>query len=223
MVSANACVIVDNRAFWMSQRGFFAYDGYVQEIPCDVSDFVFSNINVGQISKVTAMHLSQFGEVWWFYPSENENEPDRYVVYNYKERHWNIGRIDRLCGCDAGEFLFPLMVDQDGVVYDHEVGFQYDGLPVYAETGPILLGSGDRVMKAIRYAPDERTTGEVTTTFTTRDFQGSPQFSHGPFGSSQPTPVRFTGRQITVRYDGNALSSWRVGAPRLEVMAGGKR
>jgi hypothetical protein len=223
MVSANACIIVDNRAFWMNQRGFFAYDGAVQELPCDVSDFVFSNINVGQISKTTAMHQSQFGEVWWFYPSTNSNECDRYVIYNYKERHWNIGTINRLAGYDAGEFLYPLMIDEDGIVYDHEVGFDYDDQPVFAETGPFLLGNGDRVMKCTRYVPDERTTGQVETTFTLLDFQGSTPRTVGPFGSSQPTPVRFTGRQITVRYDGVAASSWRVGAPRLAVTMGGKR
>jgi hypothetical protein len=223
MVSANACVIVDDRAFWMSQRGFFLYDGSVVELPCDVSDFVFTNINDGQISKATAMHIAQFGEVWWFYPSTNSNEPDRYVTYNYKERHWNIGEINRLSGYDAGEFLFPLMMAENGALYDHEVGFDYDDAARFVQTGPILLGSGDRVMKCIRYVPDERTTGQVETTFALTDFQGSPTQTIGPFGSYQPTPVRFTARQVEVRYTGVADASWRVGAPRLEVMPGGKR
>ena len=223
IVSANAKVVIDDRAFWMGPRGFFLFDGAAREIPCEVSDFVFSNINEGQISKTTAMALTQFSEVWWFYPSADSAECDRYVVYNYKENHWNTGKINRLCGCDAGEFLFPLMVDKNGSVYDHETGFLYDGLPVFAETGPIQLGAGDNVMFAVRYAPDERTSGNVTATFTTVDFQGSPQQVFGPFQAGTPRAVRFTGRQVRVRYDGVGNGSWRVGVPRLDVMQGGRR
>lgn len=35
--------------------------------------------------------------------------------------------------------------------------------------------------------------------------------------------VRFGGRQIRVRYDGVNLDGWRIGAPRLDIVAGGLR
>jgi hypothetical protein len=35
--------------------------------------------------------------------------------------------------------------------------------------------------------------------------------------------VRFTGRQVKVRYTGAVLDDWRVGINRLDVIAAGKR
>ncbi len=59
----------------------------------DVSDYVFNNINRGQISKVAAVHNSKFSEIWWFYPSSANTENDSYVIWNYRENHWTIGYL----------------------------------------------------------------------------------------------------------------------------------
>ena len=57
-------------AFWMGQEAFFTYaGGAVQQLPCEVADYVFSSINRYQISKAHAVTNSRYGEVWWFYPS----------------------------------------------------------------------------------------------------------------------------------------------------------
>ena len=40
---------------------------------------------------------------------------------------------------------------------------------------------------------------------------------------SNPTSVRFTGRQVKMRVEGDQATDWRVGVMRLEVKAGGKR
>ena len=37
------------------------------------------------------------------------------------------------------------------------------------------------------------------------------------------TDVRFEARQVKVRFDGANLADWRVGTPRLDVIAGGER
>ena len=51
----------------------------------------------------------QFGEVWWFYCSENSTEIDRYVAYDYTERHWLIGNLARTSGTERGVFRYPVM------------------------------------------------------------------------------------------------------------------
>ncbi len=40
---------------------------------------------------------------------------------------------------------------------------------------------------------------------------------------SNPTSLRFTGRQIRLRVDGNTLGDWRVGINRLNIIPGGRR
>lgn len=100
IISPNAVAILDATAIWMGHRNFYVYDGFVQPLPCDVADYVFGDFNEAQRAKVWALSLSQYGEVWWFYPSGSSTTNDRYVCYNYRERHWSIGTLARSCGFD---------------------------------------------------------------------------------------------------------------------------
>lgn len=222
--SRKAAASVDEGVFWMGQRGFFAYSGgAVSEIPCTVTDYIFDDINRAQITKVFAVANQQFGEIWWFYPSETSLENDRYVVYNYAENHWSIGQLSRTSGVDRGVFRRPIWAAADGYTYNHEIGLNYGGASVFAESGPISLGNGDNVMKATMLLPDERTQGDVTATFYTRFYPNETAETHGPYVMANPTPVRFTGRQIKMRVDGARQADWRVGVMRLDAVAGGKR
>jgi len=40
---------------------------------------------------------------------------------------------------------------------------------------------------------------------------------------SNPTSVRFQGRQVRMRVEGNTASDWRVGIMRLDARQGGRR
>ena len=40
---------------------------------------------------------------------------------------------------------------------------------------------------------------------------------------SNPTSVRFTGRQVRMRVEGERLADWRVGINRVDAVAGGRR
>jgi hypothetical protein len=223
LISAQAVAAIDTAAIWMSKAGFFIYDGYTKPLPCDVSDYIFNNINFSQQSKIYAVHNSKFGEIWWFYPSSSSNENDSYVSYNYREQHWNIGSLARTAGTDAGVFAYPLMVSSDGYFYEHEVGFSYDGASVFAESGPIQIGNGDNVMKVREVVPDEQTLGEAVVSFKTRLYPTDTQSTFGPFTAANPTSVRFSGRQVNMKVTGAVLADWRVGVMRLEAVASGKR
>jgi hypothetical protein len=86
-----AAIAVEDNVFWMGQKEFYVYGGAVQRIPCTVRDYVFSDFNSDQGEKVTAATNTAFSEVWWFYPSANSEENDRYVVYNYQQQIWYYG------------------------------------------------------------------------------------------------------------------------------------
>ena len=223
LISAQAVAAIDTAAIWMSKSGFWTYDGYVKPLPSDVSDYVFSNMNFNQVSKVYAVHNSQFGEIWWYYPSSGSNENDSYVIYNYRENSWNIGSLARTAGTDAGVFTNPLLVSADGYIYEHEVGFAYDGASVYAESGPVQLGNGDNIMSVRQVVPDEQTLGEAVVSFKTRNYPTGAQSTFGPYTAANPTDVRFAARQVNVKVTGAVLADWRIGVMRLEAVAGGKR
>lgn len=222
--SRRAAVSVDAGVFWMGTNGFFRFSGgAVQEVKSDVADYVFSNMNTGQISKVWGVANSEYGEIWWFYASAGNTEIDSYVAFNYQENHWTIGQMSRTAGVDAGVFSRPIWFAPGGQAYNHEKGLNYGGAAVFAESGPIEIGGGEAVMSAVELIPDEKTQGDVSVTFSTRFHPNDAQRSYGPYSMAAPTSVRFTGRQATMRVVGARLADWRFGVPRLDVRAGGRR
>ena len=223
LISAQAVAAIDTAAIWMSKAGFWIYDGYVKPLPSDVSDYVFGNMNFNQSSKVYAVHNSQYGEIWWYYPSSGSNENDSYVTFNYRENHWNIGSLARTAGTDAGVFTNPMAVSTDGYVYEHEVGFAYDSASVYAESGPVQLGNGDNIMSVRQVVPDEQTLGEAVVSFKTRNYPTGTQSTFGPYTAANPTDVRFAARQVNVKVTGAVLADWRIGVMRLDAIPSGKR
>jgi hypothetical protein len=70
--------------------------------------------------------------------------------------------------------------------------------------------------------PDERNHGDATLSFKTRYYPNSEEKEHGPYSLTDPTSVRFNGRQLKMRIEATP-SDWRVGTQRLNVIAGGKR
>ena len=223
LISAQSVAAIDTAAIWMSSSGFWIYDGYVKPLPCDVSDYVFNDINLTQKSKIYAVHNSKFGEIWWFYPSNDSNENDSYVTYNYREGHWNIGTLSRLAGVDAGVYTYPIMVDSSGYIYEYEVGFAYDSATLFAQSGPIELGTGENIMNVRQVIPDEQTLGEAVVSFTSRFYPTGAESTFGPYTAANPTSVRFSGRQVEMKVTGNTLADWRIGVMRLEATAGGRR
>jgi hypothetical protein len=224
-ISRQCVVAIDEGAFWMGGQGFFHYNGSaVVDVPCDVRDHVFDDINRDQNSKVIAIHNSQFGELWWFYPSGSSIENDRYVALDYKEGHWHFGSLERTAAADRGVFNYPIWADSDGDLFNHElVGYSYGGDLPYAETGPVSLGNGDNVMKVNNLIPDEHTQGEVEVTFKTRFHPNDTEREYGPYTMSNPVGVRFTGRQVRMKIEAVSAGDWRAGIMRIEATSGGRR
>ena len=224
IVSRKALVAVDEGAFWMGNNAFYTFDGSIAtQITCDVSDYVFGDINTEQITKAYAVNNAQHGEIWWFYPSGSSVENDKYVALDYKEGHWAVGKINRTSCVDRGAFTNPLWSDSSGNIYNHEIGFVHGTDTPYAESGPISLGNGDTVMKLTSLIPDELTQGDVKVSFKSRFYPNDSEVTHGPYTLTNPTDVRLTGRQVRVKVEGVKDTPWRSGTMRVNVRPGGSR
>ena len=217
-------VSVGEGAFWMGRNNFFAFNGSsVAVIKCEVLDYVFNNINYQQISKSFGVHNGRFGEVWWFYPSANSTENDRYVIYDYQENIWSVGELDRTAGVDSGVFTTPVWFDSGGNSYNHETGNSHGGVQPWLESGPINIADGENIMHLTQLIPDELNQGDVTAIIKTRFYPNGQERQYGPYSMSNPTSLRATGRQIRIRFTGDKYSDWRIGKMRLNVEQGGKR
>ncbi len=128
---------------------------------------------------------------------------------------------DTLQALDLSDAI--VWADASGNLYNHEYGFAHGTYTPFAETGSISLGNGDQIMKVTKLIPDERTQGDVKVSFKTRFHPNDTETTHGFYTLANPTAVRFSGRQIRLRVEGNKLADWRSGIMRIEADPGGGR
>ena len=83
LIGKNAAVEIDGIAYWMSNNGFFAFDGTVKTLPCSVEDYVFSDIDTTKGQEISAGLNNLYTEVTWWYPTQNSTYVNKSVVYNY--------------------------------------------------------------------------------------------------------------------------------------------
>lgn len=252
LIAPNAVALSEGAAYWMANGQFFRYDGAVRQLPCDVSDYVFGDINMTQRAKIAAVPIDRYGEVWWFYPSASQSglENDRYVMLNYRSGTWAFGQLPRAAGSGAGVFSQPMLWGTDGRLYAHETGNDKGGQVPYVESGPLELGDGDKVIRIQSLIPDERFLGDVSAQFFGSFQPEDPEVSYGPYQLASRTNVRLTARQVRLRLaEANILSGqtadqmiwtadsnsytadtgltggvdWRVGNFRAGVLQGGYR
>lgn len=212
------------QAAWMSaDLSFWQWNGgYVVPIPCDVQDYIRQDINLVQISKVVAVVNAANFEIEWRYCSGSSTEIDRCAVWNFKDLTWVIGRASRTCGIDkVGIFPNPILIASDGKIYDHEIGWAYDGSSPYATSGPIELGTGDNIMWVLGAYPDDGgAVGDVSLSFTVRRNADDAGTNYGPYTLTSKTDFRFSGGIIEMTITGVNMTAWRFGIMKLDIEQG---
>ena len=156
LIGKNACIEVDGSAYWMSDNGFFNYDGQLRSMPCLVEDFVFSvdpGLGVNFIARdlINAGINNLFGEISWFYCSATATSVNRVVTYNYTDSTterpiWTTGSLNRSAWVDSSVYEKPhatLYDPDDDASYD--VTGNIDGSSIYYqhETGTDQVNAGN--------------------------------------------------------------------------------
>ena len=240
----NSAVATEDYVFWMGLDNFYVYAGQTTQLPCTVKEKVFNDINLDQIDKIYSGVNAEFSEVFWFYPAEGSFDNDRYVVYNYLDKVWYFGTLERTAWLDRGTRTFPLATDNSGYVYNHEFGYDADGVAMdsFIESSVMDIGDGDHFTYIRRVIPDLSFSGstsistpQATFTIKARDFPGE-DFGNTAAGTTTRTQVspveeytkqlyvRARGRSFAMRVESNSLGSkWRLGSPRVDLRQDGRR
>ena len=83
LIGQNAAIEIDGVAYWMSNNGFFSFDGTVNSLPCSVEDYVYDDIDTTKGQQIAAGINNLFTEVTWWYPTSSSDFNNRSVIYNY--------------------------------------------------------------------------------------------------------------------------------------------
>ena len=239
-IGPKAMTNVTGGVYWMDYTGFYFYNGTVQPIQCSVQDYVFDDFNSSEPYKTFAFSNQEFNEVGWFYCSTSSSEIDRYVVYNYVERVWVVGQLERHAWLDAGINNKPLATGTDSTnyLYEHEVGNDDDGSAmtnVFIESSDFDIADGEEFSFLRRIIPDIKFTGSagvgqgVNYVLKNRDFNASSlttSETKSVLDTTTKIDVRVRARQLAFRVEGDDSATgvgWRLGATRFDLNKSGKR
>jgi hypothetical protein len=120
IVSPNAIATAAGVVYWMGVDKFYMYSGRVETLPCSVRTYIFNDINRDQEAQFFAGTNEGFSEIWWFYCSKNSTVVDRYVIFNYLDRVWYYGTLNRTAWLDSPLRQFPMAATTNNIVVFHE-------------------------------------------------------------------------------------------------------
>jgi hypothetical protein len=245
----NAVTLASGVIYWMGVDKFYAYDGRVQTLNCDLRRHVFNDFNQDQSAQVFAGTNEGFNEVWWFYCSAGSTVVDKYVIYNYLEKIWYYGTLGRTAWLDSGLLNYPLAATYLNNLVSHEDGVDDNATdmpaPIVAtiSSSEFDIGDGHNFGFIWRVLPDLTFAGSANSPApqVTMTLQGLTNSGSGVRdsagqnvikGSAYVVTEEFTGqiytrvrgRQLIFKIDSDQVgTTWQLGAPRIDIRPDGRR
>jgi hypothetical protein len=252
IISPNAVTQASGIVYWMGVDKFYAYDGRVNTLNCDLRRYIFQDINQDQAGQVFCGSNEGFNEVWWFYCAAGETTVNRYVIYNYLEKIWYYGTMGRTAWLDSGLQTSPLaatysnnLVNQEQGLNDNETGTTA-AISAYISSSEFDIGDGHNFGFIWRVLPDLTFEDSVNSPAGAAPSVNMTLYGLANSGSgttssaSQPVAkgstyviteeftgqifTRMRGRQMIFKIDSNQIgTAWQLGAPRIDIRPDGRR
>jgi len=253
IMSPNAVATATGVVFWMGTDKFYVYSGRVETLPCAVRQYVFNDINRTQEAQFLSGTNEGYSEVWWFYCSSDSDVIDRYVIFNYLDRVWYYGTMDRTAWLDSALRQFPQAATGNNIVVFHEAAVD-DGstnppsaIDSYVQSSDFDIGDGHNYGFVNHMIPDITFDGSDVNApqviFTVRPRQNpganyslaaSPpvvsannyvgQQSYNVQQFTQIVYTRLRGRQMAFKVESNSIGTqWQLGVPRMDVRPDGRK
>ena len=169
VVSPNAMATAAGVVYWMGIDKFYLYSGRVETLPCSVRTYVFDDINTTQAAQFFAGTNEGYSEVWWFYCSKNSNVVDRYVIFNYLDRVWYYGTMNRSAWLDSPLRPYPQAATYSNIIVYHEAAVDNGetnpptAIDAYVQSSDFDIGDGHNYGFVWRIIPDITFDGSDTT------------------------------------------------------------
>jgi hypothetical protein len=206
IMGPNASITINNVTYWMGTDKFFVYSGRVETLPCALRQYVFQDINKDQSYQVFAGSNEGYNEIWWFYCSENSDIIDKYVIYNYLERVWSYGTMERTAWLDSPLRQYPMAAYPSGnkILYheasvDDVSGLSSQPINAYIQSSDFDIGDGHNFGFVWRILPDITFNGSNVNNPTVT-MQVKPRRNSGaPYGTADNPEVQSDQNYTNVR------------------------
>jgi len=235
LVGPNAVMVINQTAYWISpDYQFHVWSLGVQPVlvACPIRNDFKDNLAAGQFDKICATSVSQYGEVWWFYPDARDGlENSRYLFVSTQDGNWSRGQLARSACCDAGPTQYPLFVDPTGPAYWHENGNTANGeaLSWSITTSDQYINEAAQFLLIKGIEPDfEDQRGPVSMTLSLRKYPQDPTVrTKGPYTLAVGRRKRdflAQGRVISAEFSGSSSPAFvRFGKPTFDVVPTGQQ
>lgn len=120
ITSPNAMATANGVVYWMGVDKFYVYSGRVETLPCAVRTYVYNDINRDQFFQCFSGTNEGYSEIWWFYCSADSSTINRYVIFNYLDRVWYYGTLERTAWLDSPLRAYPQAATPNNIVVYHE-------------------------------------------------------------------------------------------------------
>lgn len=238
ILSQNSVVDVGGVLIWQGLDNFYSYDGVVNTLPSTLDKYIFDQdgqgkINFAQKEKAYAGVNKEFNEIFFFYPAFDAEENDLYISYNYTEKVWAHGTMDRTVWVDRSTFSKPYALTPGGVLYVHETGKDADGVPMpaFIRSAYFDIGDGqdllfiDRILPDVKLPPNRNM--EITCYFKKYSHPAARVVTKGPYffdDSKDKISLRGRGRQMSIEFKVTATGAdFEIGKTRIGLQPDGGR
>ena len=251
ILGQNAAAQASGVVYWMGVDKFYMYDGRLQTLSCDLRRYIYQDINLEQNQQVFASTNEGFNEVWWFYCASGSLTANRYVVYNYLEKVWYYGSMERTAWLDSGLRDYPVAATYSYNLVNQEYGLDDNtsgtptGIDCFISSSEFDIDDGDRFGFIWRMLPDLTFSGsdaaptpEVTYTLYPMQNSGSGTGTAVTGAVDKLTGAQYTvtegftgqintrvrGRQLILKVGSTNLgTTWQLGSTRIDIRPDGRR
>jgi hypothetical protein len=197
IVSPNAMATANGVVYWMGVDKFYVYSGRVETLPCAVRTYIYNDINRDQFAQYFAGTNEGYSEAWWFYCTADSDVINRYVIFNYLDRVWYYGSLERTAWLDSPLRDFPQAATTGNIIVFHEAAVD-DGttnppsaITCYIQSSDFDIGDGHNYGFVWRMIPDITFDGSSTASpaFPAARFSMRPRQNPGSAYGVAPAPT----------------------------------
>jgi hypothetical protein len=156
-----------------------------------------NDINRDQFAQCFAGTNEGYSEAWWFYCSADSDVINRYVIFNYLDRVWYYGSLERTAWLDSPLRAFPQAATPNNIIVFHEAivdnGETNPPSPIdcYIQSSDFDIGDGHNYGFVWRMIPDITFDGSSTASpeFPEARFSMRPRQNPGSPYNLAPVPT----------------------------------